>query len=129
MESLWRDFDVSAGWLDGWLVRNPSRQPCKVPHAVRDVSLPISRGTALELVGESGSGKSTVARMIAGLTPPTAGRVVTDGIDRWADKAGAAPLRRVTDVNPTTRASTRTSSPAASGSASRSPGRWPCSRG
>ena len=44
-------------------------------HAVADVTLSIERGKTLGLVGESGCGKSTVARMIMGLIPVTAGRV------------------------------------------------------
>ncbi len=49
-------------------------------HLVVDqVSFTIERGEALGLVGESGSGKSTVARMVLGLIPPTAGTVTFDG--------------------------------------------------
>jgi peptide/nickel transport system ATP-binding protein len=49
-------------------------------HLVVDqVSFTIERGEALGLVGESGSGKSTVARMVLGLIPPTAGTVHFDG--------------------------------------------------
>jgi len=90
VQGLSRDFDLSAGW---W-VRTLTRQPRKVLHAVQDVSFEIPRGATFGLVGESGSGKSTVARMIAGLTPPTAGRILIDGIDRWADPQGAVALRR-----------------------------------
>ena len=46
---------------------------------VRDVDLSIRRGEIVGLVGESGSGKSTVAQMLFGLTPPTAGRVTFEG--------------------------------------------------
>ncbi|MDP9371159.1 MAG: ABC transporter ATP-binding protein [Chloroflexota bacterium] len=48
-------------------------------HAVNDVSLTIAAGEVLCLVGESGSGKTTTAKMIAGLRPPTAGRMLYDG--------------------------------------------------
>jgi peptide/nickel transport system ATP-binding protein len=90
VQNLSRDFDLSAPWL----LRALARQPKKVLHAVQDVSFSIARGSSFGLVGESGSGKSTVARMIAGLTKPTAGRVVLGGIDRWADAAGAAAQRK-----------------------------------
>ncbi len=45
-------------------------------HAVEEVSFTLARGQILALVGESGSGKSTIARLIAGLYPATAGQVV-----------------------------------------------------
>ena len=57
---------------------------------VEDVSLSLDSGEALGLVGESGSGKTTVARMILGLTKPTSGRVLVEGIDVAA--ASAAQL-------------------------------------
>jgi len=49
--------------------------------AVRGVTLAIADGEFLVLVGPSGCGKSTVLRMIAGLEPPTAGRVLIGGRD------------------------------------------------
>ncbi|TSD52838.1 ABC transporter ATP-binding protein, partial [Variovorax sp. KBS0712] len=90
VQGLSREFDLSAGWF----VRTLARQPKKVLHAVDGVSFDIARGRTFGLVGESGSGKSTVARMIAGLTRPTAGSVHFDGIDRWGDAAQTAALRR-----------------------------------
>jgi peptide/nickel transport system ATP-binding protein len=43
--------------------------------AVDGVSLSIAEGETYGLVGESGCGKSTLGRMIAGLVPPTSGRI------------------------------------------------------
>jgi ABC-type glutathione transport system ATPase component len=47
--------------------------------AVRDISLEIQAGAAFGLIGESGSGKTSLARTLAGLQTPSAGRVVFDG--------------------------------------------------
>src|SRR6266487_5112890 len=48
-------------------------------HAVEDTSLALYPGRALALVGESGSGKTTVARMLARLYEPTAGKILFRG--------------------------------------------------
>ncbi|UXT19589.1 ABC transporter ATP-binding protein [Agrobacterium tumefaciens] len=47
-------------------------------HAVRDVNLTLKQGEVFGLAGESGSGKTSVARMIMGLSRPTAGNLVID---------------------------------------------------
>jgi multiple sugar transport system ATP-binding protein len=49
--------------------------------AVNDVNLETSEGEFLVLLGPSGSGKTTLLRMIAGLEPPTAGRIFIGGRD------------------------------------------------
>ena len=61
--------------------------------AADDVSFSLARGECLALVGESGSGKTTIARCVAGLHPPVAGRILLDG----AELAGRA-RRRPTDA-------------------------------
>jgi ABC-2 type transport system ATP-binding protein len=43
--------------------------------ALRDVSLNIAPGEAFGLVGRNGSGKSTLLKVIAGIYPPTKGKV------------------------------------------------------
>jgi ABC-type glutathione transport system ATPase component len=48
---------------------------------VENVSLAIEAGETLGLVGESGSGKTTLARMILGLTKPSAGAIRAAGVD------------------------------------------------
>ncbi len=50
-----------------------------VVHAVEATSLALYPGRALALVGESGSGKTTVARLLARLVAPTAGRILFQG--------------------------------------------------
>ena len=75
LRSVSRDFDVSRPWLNRVLEGEPRR----LLRAVDDVSLDVERGETMALVGESGCGKSTVARLIVGLYPPTAGRVQFGG--------------------------------------------------
>ena len=46
-----------------------------------DIDLTISEGQAIALLGSNGSGKSTIARVLSGLVPSTAGRVIFGGSD------------------------------------------------
>src|SRR5215212_2970734 len=82
--------------------------------AVDDVSFSVPAGSVLGIVGESGCGKSTLARIILGLTTPTAGSVLVDGkrlfdLDRKARArliqpvfqdpfASLNPRRRIKDI-------------------------------
>src|SRR6266852_6366190 len=65
-----RTENLTKVYADGGLFRK--RRPVRAAEAV---SIEIRRGEALGIVGESGSGKSTVARCIARLIEPTAGRI------------------------------------------------------
>lgn len=80
VEGLQRVFDVSMPWLNR--VIEGHRQ--QFLHAVDDISFTIPAGRTFALVGESGSGKSTVARIIVGLMPPSAGKIRFDGVDMAA---------------------------------------------
>jgi peptide/nickel transport system ATP-binding protein len=74
------------------LGRGLFRPPWEI-RAVDEVSLRVKRGTSLGLVGESGCGKTTLARMLLGLMPPTAGSILIEGkkIDT-TDSAGHRAL-------------------------------------
>jgi NitT/TauT family transport system ATP-binding protein len=47
--------------------------------ALRDVSLTLRRGSFSAVIGSSGCGKSTLLKIMAGLVPPSKGRVVLQG--------------------------------------------------
>jgi ABC-type polysaccharide/polyol phosphate transport system ATPase subunit len=48
-------------------------------NAVRGVSFDVPHGQVLGVVGTNGAGKSTLMRTMAGILPPTSGRVEVDG--------------------------------------------------
>ena len=56
-------------------------------HAVRGVSLDVTRGDSVAIVGPSGCGKSTLLNLLGGIDRPTAGTVTLNGqrIDRMRD--------------------------------------------
>jgi peptide/nickel transport system ATP-binding protein len=64
-----RAFRVSVGML----------KPKRKLVAVDRVDLAVHPGEVVALVGESGCGKTTLARMLLGLLPPSAGEILIDG--------------------------------------------------
>lgn len=46
--------------------------------AIRDISFSVPKNEFVTIVGPSGCGKSTLLKMLAGLLPPTTGRVLVD---------------------------------------------------
>jgi multiple sugar transport system ATP-binding protein len=58
---------------------NKTYTPKVIP--VKDISIDVNEGEFLTLLGPSGCGKSTLLRLIAGLEPPTRGKVVINGRD------------------------------------------------
>ncbi|MET7461633.1 ABC transporter ATP-binding protein [Nonomuraea sp. NPDC005501] len=63
-------------------------------HALRGVSLDVSRGELVAVMGPSGSGKSTLLNVAGGLDRPTSGTVTIGGTDLAAVKDLAALRRR-----------------------------------
>ncbi|TYL93083.1 ATP-binding cassette domain-containing protein [Bradyrhizobium rifense] len=90
--NLRRVFDVSKPWLNRLLEGGHLEYLKAVDHVTFD----IRKGETFALVGESGSGKTTVARMVVGLLPPSAGNVLIDGVSMTDPRQGQArrKLRR-----------------------------------
>jgi len=92
VRGLKRYFDVSKPLLNRLL----EGKPRMILKAVSGIDFEISKGQTFALVGESGCGKSTVANLVVGLHPPTAGKIEIDDIDMTAvtDRAQMEQLRR-----------------------------------
>jgi dipeptide transport system ATP-binding protein len=74
-----------------------------VLQALAGVSFGLQAGRTLAVVGESGCGKSTLARVLTMIEPPSAGRLLIDGIDvaatlAGADKGARQRLRRAVQI-------------------------------
>lgn len=74
-----KDFTLSGGVLG---IRSG------IVAALRGVSFDVRKGETFALIGESGSGKTTMARIIARLTPPTSGEVLFNGINEESFRKG-----------------------------------------
>lgn len=64
-------------------------------NGVWDLNLTLNRGETIALVGHSGAGKTTLADILVGLLPPSAGHLVVGGqtvgaenIQSWRDQVG-----------------------------------------
>jgi peptide/nickel transport system ATP-binding protein len=77
VSGLKRYFDVSKPLLNRLL----EGKPRMILKAVSGIDFEISKGQTFALVGESGCGKSTVANLVVGLHPPTAGKIEFEGVD------------------------------------------------
>ena len=68
--------------LDKAAARKELRQQRRTSYsveAVKHVTFDVPHGTVLGVVGSNGAGKSTLMRTLAGILPPTDGRVVVEG--------------------------------------------------
>ncbi|MBT7783335.1 MAG: ABC transporter ATP-binding protein, partial [Anaerolineae bacterium] len=62
--------------------------------ALRGIDLTLNRGEFVAIIGKSGSGKSTLLNMLTGIDHPTAGKVLVDGIDIYAQSESKRSLWR-----------------------------------
>ena len=70
-----RSFEVAAD--AGGLAGIPfEKLTARLVPALRDVTFHVPHGSVLAVVGRNGAGKSTLCRVISGVLPPEAGRVI-----------------------------------------------------
>jgi ABC-type polysaccharide/polyol phosphate transport system ATPase subunit len=65
-------------FLVGQMFRR-SRNPVMLVEALKEINLTIKEGDRLGILGHNGAGKSTILRLLAGVYPPTTGRVHVEG--------------------------------------------------
>jgi len=72
--------------------------------AVDNISLNVKRGSFFGLLGPNGAGKSTMIHCITGITQPTSGQILVDGVDVVKDyklartKVGLSPQEFNVDI-------------------------------
>ena len=62
-------------------VKRSYKMGSETVHALKGVSITISRGEYISIMGPSGSGKSTLFNMVGGLDKPSEGKVYIDEVD------------------------------------------------
>ena len=75
LDKVTRHFEIRPGLYDRLMGRREVRRI----KAVESVSVSLERNEVLGIAGESGCGKSTTCMMIAGLLPPSSGRILHEG--------------------------------------------------
>src|SRR4029079_19465149 len=65
-------------FLVGQMFRQ-SRNPAMEVRALKDLTLSVGQGDHLGIIGHNGAGKSTLLRTLAGIYPPSQGRLVVEG--------------------------------------------------
>lgn len=75
------------------------RYPSAIDDVIRGVTIDIPLGSSLGIVGPSGAGKSTLIDLLLGLSVPSSGQIMIDGIPlesviaAWRSRVGYVPQR------------------------------------
>jgi lipopolysaccharide transport system ATP-binding protein len=102
--------------------RGLGRRPKADVFSLRDISFELAAGQSLGVIGRNGAGKSTLLKILAGVTPPTYGRVEVHGrlfpmIELQAgihpELTGRENMRLLAAIAGLSRAETRARMPAA----------------
>jgi ABC-type polysaccharide/polyol phosphate transport system ATPase subunit len=74
-----KEVRLNTSFRDGFsnLLQGP--KSTRLVPALRGVSVTVPKGSVLGVLGRNGAGKSTLLRAIAGIIPPTEGRIVVRG--------------------------------------------------
>jgi lipopolysaccharide transport system ATP-binding protein/teichoic acid transport system ATP-binding protein len=65
--------------LKGAILNRSRKKGVREIEALRNVSFDVAHGSVLGIVGSNGAGKSTLMRSVAGILPPTTGRIEVNG--------------------------------------------------
>ena len=101
LRGIWLDGSRRLAWLEDYAASRAEGADAPVPEKLRDgirfegvsfaypgtekrvledVDLHLRPGSVVALVGENGAGKSTLVKLLCRLYPPTAGRILVDGV-------------------------------------------------
>ncbi|MEQ9002218.1 MAG: ABC transporter ATP-binding protein, partial [Pseudomonadales bacterium] len=102
LRGIWLDGSKRMAWLEDYAAaladRGRAPAPGRLDDGIRldhvwfvypgtdrpvleDVNLHLPAGGVIAVVGENGAGKSTLVKLLCGLYPPSAGRILVDGRD------------------------------------------------
>ena len=79
LDSVSKRFNVYSRNIDRIKGVLYNKEPAEVRHALKQVSLEVKAGERVVVMGAVDSGRSTLAKIIAGVTSPSKGRVETFG--------------------------------------------------
>jgi teichoic acid transport system ATP-binding protein len=74
-----KEVRLTTSMFDGFTNMLQGANSTRLVPALRGVSVTVPKGSVLGVVGRNGAGKSTLLRAIAGIIPPTKGRIIVRG--------------------------------------------------